>query len=93
MNEVRNLCKRVYLIVNGKIIAEGSPESISTLMKMPVEITFIPVNSDKAEKMLLYAKPTTFEKEEDVFNLTFEQLNEGIDFIKEVSDSSGIRYL
>jgi len=93
MNEIRKLCHRVYLIINGKIIAEGSPEDISTIMKMPIEITFIPVNSDKAEKVVLYAKPIAFEKEENVFNVAFENLNEGIDFIKEINSCSGIRYL
>lgn len=93
MNEIRNLCNKVYLIIKGKIIAEGSPEDISTLMKMPTEITFIPVNSDKAEKVVLYAKTAAFKKEGNVFNVAFEQLDEGIDFIKEISDSSGIRYL
>jgi len=35
MNEVKRLCARIYLIVYGKVIAEGTPEQISGLLKLP----------------------------------------------------------
>jgi len=40
MNEVKRLCDRVYVIVDGKIIVEGSPTEISFLLKLPCEIKF-----------------------------------------------------
>jgi len=96
MNEVKSLCDRVYVIVKGKIIAEGSPEEISTLMKMPVEITFIPFDEEKVEKVekvFEYEKPLGFKKEYNVFNVTFDELNKGINFIKEVNELAGLKYL
>ena len=93
MNEVKSLCDRIYLIVKGKIIAEGTPAEISTLMKMPVEITFIPFNEEKIEKVFEYEKPLSFSKEYNVFNVTFDELSKGINFIKEVNESGGFKYL
>ncbi|MGH2331728.1 ABC transporter ATP-binding protein [Thermoanaerobacter mathranii] len=93
MNEVKSLCDKVYIIVRGKIIAEGSPEEISTLMKMPVEITFIPFDEEKVEKVFEYEKPLGFKKEYNVFNVIFDELNKGINFIKEVNELAGFKYL
>ncbi|ADH61661.1 ABC transporter related protein [Thermoanaerobacter mathranii subsp. mathranii str. A3] len=93
MNEVKSLCDKVYIIVRGKIIAEGSPEEISTLMKMPVEITFIPFDEEKVEKVFEYEKSLGFKKEYNVFNVIFDELNKGINFIKEVNELAGFKYL
>jgi len=40
MNEVKRLCDRIYLIVDGKVIAEGTPEQISGLLKLPCKFSF-----------------------------------------------------
>ncbi|MGH2330444.1 hypothetical protein [Thermoanaerobacter mathranii] len=75
MNEIKSLCDRVYVMVKGKIIAEGSPEEISTLMKMPVEMTFIPSDGEKVELILEFSLPVSFTKHGSVFDVSFEYLN------------------
>lgn len=92
LNEVKVICNRVYILVSGKIVAEGSPEEISTLMKMPVEINFIPHDVRKV-KQILSSKKIVFRENNSVFNVTFERLSAGIDFVKEVNDSAGLNYI
>ncbi|KKC30134.1 ABC transporter ATP-binding protein [Caldanaerobacter subterraneus] len=93
MNEIKSLCDRVYVIVKGKIIAEGSPEEISTLMKMPVEMTFIPLDGEKVESILEFSRPVSFTKHGSVFDVSFEELDKGIEFINKLKEVTEIKYL
>lgn len=93
MNEIKSLCDRVYVIVKGKIIAEGSPEEISTLMKMPVEMTFIPADEEKVESILEFSLPVSFTKHGSVFDVSFEELDKGIEFINKLKEVTEIKYL
>ncbi|ERM92254.1 multidrug ABC transporter ATPase [Caldanaerobacter subterraneus subsp. yonseiensis KB-1] len=93
MNEIKSLCDRVYIIVKGKIIAEGSPEEISTLMKMPVEMTFIPADEEKVESILEFSLPVSFTKHGSVFDVSFEELDKGIEFINKLKEVTEIKYL
>ena len=92
MNEVRTLCDKVYLMVGGKFIAQGTPQEISTLIKLPVEINFMPGDAPKAEEFVTAAR-IPFKKEGPIFYVSFEELGQGIKFIDDLYSSSGLRYL
>ncbi len=96
MNEIKSLCDRVYVMVKGKIIAEGSPEEISTLMKMPVEMTFILSDGEKVELILEFSLPVSFTKHGSVFDVSFEYLNYNSTMsvnIKEIALSLALTYI
>jgi len=92
MNEVKRLCDRIYLIVDGKVIAEGSPEQISGLLKLPCKFSFSTSDSDQTEK-LLTQKQLEYALENGIFDLSVVELSLGIDLIKEINDQTGITYI
>lgn len=92
MNEVRTLCDRIYVIASGRFIAEGTPQEISALVKLPVEIAFVPAVPSGVEE-LLRAKNISFEKEGPVFHVAFNDLPQGIEFIDDAERSLGLSYL
>jgi ABC-2 type transport system ATP-binding protein len=92
MNEVRSLCDRIYVIASGRFIAEGTPQEISALVKLPVEIAFVPAVPSGVEE-LLRAKNISFEKEGPVFHVAFNDLPQGIEFIDDAQRSTGLNYL
>ena len=92
MNEVKRLCDRIYLIVDGKVIAEGSPEQISGLLKLPCKFSFSTSDSDQTER-LLTQKQLEYAIENGIFDLSVVELSLGIDLIKEINDQTGITYI
>lgn len=92
MNEVRTLCDRIHVIASGRFIAEGTPQEISALVKLPVEIAFGPAIPSEGEE-LLKAKNLSFHKEGPVFHVAFNDLPQGIEFIDDVQRSLGLSYL
>ena len=92
MNEVKRLCDRVYVIVNGKIIAEGSPTEISFLLKLPCEIKFSSLDNEQIRKFF-EDKHVEYTLEGMVFTFSVDTLNLGIDMVKQVNDITPINYI
>jgi ABC-2 type transport system ATP-binding protein len=92
MNEVKRLCDRIYLIVDGKVIAEGTPEQISGLLKLPCKFSFSTSQSDLTETLLI-GKKIEYSLTNAIFYLSVDELNKGIDLIKEINDQTGITYI
>jgi ABC-2 type transport system ATP-binding protein len=93
LGEVRELCDRAYIIVGGRVIAEGSPQALSASMSMGAEVRFIPAQGDDAAR-LLGQRGLEFQRTGDaVFTVEFDQLDRCIEFVKELSDQCGLRYL
>jgi ABC-2 type transport system ATP-binding protein len=79
-------------LVNGRVIAEGSPEQISGLLKLPCKFSFSTSNSDQTEKFLTQ-KQFEYVLGDGIFNLSVDELSLGIDLIKEINDQIGITYI
>ena len=92
MNEVKRLCDRIYLIVDGKVIAEGTPEQISGLFKLPCKFSFSTSQSDLTETILI-GKKIEYSLTNAIFYISVDELNRGIDLIKEINDQTGITYI
>ena len=92
MNEVKRLCDRIYLIVDGKVIAEGTPEQISGLLKLPCKFSFSTLQSDLTETILI-GKKIEYSLTNAIFYISVDELNKGIDLIKEINDQTGITYI
>lgn len=92
MNEVKRLCDRVYVIVNGKIIAEGSPTEISFLLKLPCEIKFSSLDNEHIRKFF-EDKHIEYTLEGMVFTFSADSISLGIDMVKQVNDITPINYI
>ncbi|MBP9019582.1 MAG: ABC transporter ATP-binding protein [Bacteroidales bacterium] len=92
MNEVKRLCDRVYVIVNGKIIAEGSPTEISFLLKLPCEIKFSSLDNEHVRKFF-EDKHIEYTLEGMVFTFSADTISLGIDLVKQVNDITPINYI
>ncbi len=92
MNEVKRLCDRIYLIANGKVIAEGTPEQISGLLRLPCKFSFSTSQSDLTETLLI-SKKIEYSLTNAIFYLSVDELNKGIDLIKEINDQTSITYI
>jgi ABC-2 type transport system ATP-binding protein len=92
LNEVRELCDRTYLMVNGEIVIEGSPQVVSTSLNLPAEVQFIPEDVDAAE-MILTARAGRFHRSGMLFTVEFDRLQECVACLKDLSDSIGLRYV
>ena len=92
MNEVKKLSDRVYVLVDGKIIAEGSPTEISLLLKLPCEIKFSTPKADLA-RAILESENLLYESDGTVFNVSLETLDMGIDLVKKINDVASINYI
>lgn len=92
MNEVKRLCDRVYVIVNGKIIAEGSPTEISFLLKLPCEIKFSSLDNEHIRKFF-EDKHVEYTLEGMVFTFSADTISLGIDLVKQVNDITPINYI
>jgi ABC-2 type transport system ATP-binding protein len=92
MNEVKKLCNRIYIIVNGKVVVNGSPEEISHLMRLPCRIRFATENEELTKDFLSY-KQIELTLENSIFDVAISELGIAIDLIKEINDSIGISYI
>ncbi len=92
MNEVKKLCNRIYIIVNGKVVTNGSPEEISHLMKLPCKLRFATENVELTKDFLI-GKQTEFTLENSIFDVAVSELSKAIDLIKWINNSIGISYI
>jgi len=93
LGEVRELCDRAYVVVGGRVIAEGSPQALSASLPMGAEARFIPVHGDGAARLLAERGLEFRRTGDEVFSVEFDQLDRCIEFAKELSDRCGLRYL
>ena len=92
MNEAKELCDKIYIILQGKIIAFGSPEKISTLIKSPTEVQFVSPDLEKL-KVFLESKKIKATFRENVAMISFPELSETIKFLAELEEGPGISYI
>jgi ABC-2 type transport system ATP-binding protein len=92
MNEVKRLCDRIYILVNGRIVAQGSPEQISNMLKLPCTMRLTVLNAEGTKK-LLEEKQVRYSMEDDVFSLSVDSLNAAIELIGDVNSSFSITYI
>lgn len=92
MNEAKELCDKIYILLQGKIIASGSPEEISTLIKNPTEVQFISPDLEKL-KAFLESKKLEATFRANVAIISFPELSETIKFLAELEEGPGISYI
>lgn len=91
LNEVKRICERIYLLVGGRIIAEGSAEKISQLLKMPVEMEFIP--SSPKDLSSIRNKAVNWEQNGRLIKVAFQELEDSVTFLADLMKLGGIEYL
>ncbi|MGC8979680.1 ABC transporter ATP-binding protein [Caldisericum sp.] len=92
MSEIKKLADRVYVIWNGKIIAEGSPREISLLLELPCNIVFSCLNTLNVKKFL-EENNINYTLDGTVFNISVGVLNNAIGLIKQINDIASINYI
>jgi len=84
MNEVKRLCNRVYVLVDGKIVAEGSPEEISQMLKLPCTMKLM-VSDVEGVKSFLEERQGQFVMENSVLDISVDSLDAAIELITEIN--------
>jgi len=88
MNEVKELCDRVYLIVCGRIVASGTPADLVSMIKMPTEVRLIP--EEKIPEGIL---PKKYNKRGNLYEMTFDTLETALKTVEMILQNAGIAYL
>ncbi|BAL80226.1 ABC transporter ATP-binding protein [Caldisericum exile] len=92
MNEIKKLADRVYVILDGKIIAEGSPREISLLLELPCNVIFSSLDALRV-KSFLEDNHIVYSLGGSVFTVSVGNLNSAIDIIKQINDITPINYI
>ncbi|AEC51670.1 ABC-type multidrug transport system, ATPase component [Pyrococcus sp. NA2] len=90
MTEVKELCNRIYILVEGRIITSGTPADIVSLMKMPTEVKIIPREGNIAG---ILPKNYNYTQKGKLYEISFETLEDAIKTIEKVNNTVGISYL
>jgi len=94
MAEIRRLCDRVYVLFQGKIIAEGSPQDIAAALSMPVEMRFVPADEAAAEEILRTDRAAyTYRRAGSTFDVELPSLDTASALLLRMSDSLRLEYL
>ncbi|WP_010479373.1 ABC transporter ATP-binding protein [Thermococcus zilligii] len=88
MNEVKALCDRVYLLLQGKIVASGTPADIVSMIKMPTEVRLIPQGEIPSSIL-----PKEHRKRGDLYELAFDTLEDALKTVEIVLRTAGVSYL
>ncbi len=91
MTEVKKLCDRIYFLVGGKTIIEGTAAEILQMLKMPVEIEFIPRTSQQLQEGTDGSVALT--QSSGIYNASFEDLEIGMRYLTGLMKSGGVEYL
>lgn len=91
MNEVKKLCDRIYFLVGGKTVIEGTTGEILQLLKTPVEIEFIP--RDPQQIQIYKDHPHELAHSGGIYSSSFEDLEFGVEFLNGLMQSGGVEYL
>lgn len=92
MNEVKRLCDRIYILVDGRIIAQGSPEEISNMLKLPCTMRLTVSNIDCTEN-LLEERQVQYSLQNGIFNLSVDNLSAAMELIGDINSSFCITYI
>lgn len=92
MTEVKNVCNKIYLMIAGRFVAQGTPLEISALTKLPTSIAFVPSDATKAQKLII-ERGICVESHGSAFEVSFDELKQGIEFANELVSISGLEYL
>lgn len=92
MNEVRDHCTRVYIMLDGKMIAEGAPYEIAALLRTPVILNILPVQPEIAEKTLVSCA-ASYKRRGDLFEVSFRELTEALSWLEQLLKSDGVKYV
>lgn len=91
MTEVKKLCDRIYFLVGGKTIIEGTTSEILQLMKTPVEIEFIPRNPQRLQS--INEKSLGLTQSGGIYRTSWADLEIGVAFLNDLLNSGGVEYL
>jgi len=92
MNEVKRLCNRIYVLVDGKVVAEGSTEEISHMLKLPCTMKLM-VSDVQGAKSFLEKRQCQFVMENSVLDISVDNLNAAIELITEINRAFSITYI
>lgn len=92
MNEIKEICDRIYILSGGQIIFEGNIDQMTQILKMPAEVELIPTSMESAISFLKN-KVVTWEQKGIQLRVAFPSLEEGIDFLVQLTKNGGARYL
>ena len=92
MNEVKRLCNRIYVLVDGKVVAEGSTEEISHMLKLPCTMKLM-VSDVQGAKSFLEKRQSQFVMENSVLDISVDNLNAAIELITEINRAFSITYI
>ena len=93
MNEVKNLCDKIYFINDGKIILSGTPHEISKVIDMPVEIKLLPENIEVFKTIVDKYDMKLSEELNSVYMISFINIDMAIKFISDVNSKSKIKFI
>lgn len=92
LTEVRHLCHRAYIMVNGRVAVQGTPQEISASLDLPVEARFIP-NDMQATETILLSRGTRYSKSAALITAEFSSLKECLDTLHSLADEVGLSYV
>ena len=93
MNEIKNLCDKVFILINGKIVAYGKPHEIAFFETLPVELKIVPEDEEIFKKIISGMNEIIDVKKGPMFKIAMKNLTDTIKFIAEVEKKAGIKYI
>jgi len=92
LNEIKKICDRMYILVEGKIAAGGAAKEMSAILQMPVEIQFVPANAENSIA-LMREKSIPWEQDGTTFTVAFREPEVGLSFISNLIRAGGVEQL
>ncbi|MEM4531532.1 MAG: ABC transporter ATP-binding protein [Thermofilaceae archaeon] len=92
IHEVLEHCTRVYLIVEGRFVAEGPPHQIAALTRLSTVLT-IAVDDAQAVEQLLSESGDMFRRKGEVFEIVFPELTMALARLELIRQRYTIRYV
>lgn len=92
LSEIKKICDRIYILVEGEIVAGGTTKEMSTILQMPAEIQFVPVSAENSVA-LMQEKSIAWEQDGITFTVAFRELEAGLSFISNLIRTGGAEQL
>ncbi|MGC9103866.1 MAG: ABC transporter ATP-binding protein [Candidatus Methanodesulfokora sp.] len=84
LEEIRKLCDRIYFMVSGRIILEGSIHEISKLLRSSVELR---ISSNECKKLKGMLRGTVVSEGSEMLTLCYNSLNEALEDLQLITSS------